>query len=147
METKPEVKKWIRNIPYRKYKFFKEFLQFLPLHELEQMYQDAVRRYENSKIDATTMKDDDFYKSSSWRRIRFKVLNFYRKKCVTCGRSSKEVPIHVDHIRPRWLYPELALELANLRVLCEDCNKGKAGKVPINKEVFKQKVIRRIKKS
>lgn len=33
--------------------------------------------------------------------------------------------MNVDHIKPRRLFPWLALELKNLQVLCHDCNHGK----------------------
>ena len=33
--------------------------------------------------------------------------------------------MNVDHIKPRRLYPGLALEKSNLQVLCADCNHGK----------------------
>jgi len=36
--------------------------------------------------------------------------------------------LNVDHIRPRRYYPELALELGNLQVLCAACNQGKGNK-------------------
>jgi 5-methylcytosine-specific restriction endonuclease McrA len=35
--------------------------------------------------------------------------------------------MHVDHIKPRWKYPELSLSFENLQVLCKDCNLGKGG--------------------
>jgi len=34
--------------------------------------------------------------------------------------------MNVDHIKPRRLFPHLALDLRNLQVLCEDCNHGSA---------------------
>ena len=33
--------------------------------------------------------------------------------------------MNVDHIKPRKLFPHLALSLDNLQVLCHDCNHGK----------------------
>ena len=33
--------------------------------------------------------------------------------------------LNVDHIKPRFLFPDLALRLDNLQVLCGDCNEGK----------------------
>ena len=35
--------------------------------------------------------------------------------------------MHVDHIKPRLRYPELALDMNNLQVLCAICNHGKGG--------------------
>jgi 5-methylcytosine-specific restriction endonuclease McrA len=34
--------------------------------------------------------------------------------------------MHVDHIKPRSLFPLLAADPENLQVLCEDCNVGKS---------------------
>jgi 5-methylcytosine-specific restriction endonuclease McrA len=46
--------------------------------------------------------------------------------CECCGASRLDgVRIHVDHIKPRKLFPALALSEANLQVLCEVCNHGK----------------------
>ena len=33
--------------------------------------------------------------------------------------------MNVDHIKPRRIYPDLALSLENLQVLCHECNHGK----------------------
>lgn len=33
--------------------------------------------------------------------------------------------LNVDHVKPRKFYPELALDLDNLQVLCALCNHGK----------------------
>ena len=33
--------------------------------------------------------------------------------------------IHVDHIKPRKLFPHLALDVNNLQILCHECNHGK----------------------
>ena len=45
---------------------------------------------------------------------------------MVCGASGKQTVLHVDHIKPRSKYPELALDPNNLQVLCKDCNLGKS---------------------
>lgn len=64
-----------------------------------------------------------FYWSDAWRDLRYRVLVRYGRKCMACGVMGS--PAHVDHIKPRSKYPELALEFNNLQVLCEACNMGK----------------------
>lgn len=44
---------------------------------------------------------------------------------MACGVPGSQSRIHVDHIKPKSKYPQLALEEYNLQVLCEDCNLGK----------------------
>jgi len=69
---------------------------------------------------------DPFYESDAWRELRYKALKLHGAKCQCCGRAPKDgVVIHVDHIKPRSRFPELELVLANLQVLCADCNMGK----------------------
>jgi 5-methylcytosine-specific restriction endonuclease McrA len=65
---------------------------------------------------------DPFYATREWRQIRYKVLLQYGGKCQCCGSLG---PLNVDHIKPRKLYPKLALSFKNLQVLCADCNTGK----------------------
>lgn len=71
-----------------------------------------------------------FYRSEEWRIVRFQALKDSRGCCDLCGRSQRDhgVVLHVDHIRPRSKFPELALCLANLQILCEDCNLGKGNR-------------------
>lgn len=68
-----------------------------------------------------TLEDNE-----KWRALRYQALKAGKGKCCLCGRSSKEgVILHVDHIKPKTLYPELRYEITNLQVLCDDCNLGK----------------------
>jgi 5-methylcytosine-specific restriction endonuclease McrA len=52
------------------------------------------------------------------------VLARYGRKCMLCDVVDTE--IHVDHIKPRSLYPFLSLTFSNLQVLCRDCNMKKS---------------------
>lgn len=69
---------------------------------------------------------NEFLASYEWRSLRMKALKMYGRKCACCGATPESGAImNVDHIKPRRKYPELALELDNLQVLCEECNHGK----------------------
>lgn len=68
----------------------------------------------------------NFYQSEEWNEVRKAILKMYGIKCMKCGATNCEM--HVDHIKPRSLYPELELCLDNLQVLCKDCNMEKSNK-------------------
>ncbi|NKF49291.1 HNH endonuclease [Shewanella sp. WXL01] len=62
-----------------------------------------------------------------WPNLRRQAFELYGNACSCCGASpSTGAIMHVDHIKPRSKYPELALELSNLQILCEQCNLGKS---------------------
>lgn len=65
-----------------------------------------------------------FYTTKVWKELRYKAIVQYGRTCMACG--STDGPIQVDHIKPRSLHPDLALELDNLQILCADCNIGKS---------------------
>lgn len=68
-----------------------------------------------------------FYDSERWRNLRYRILRRDGARCVVCGRGYKQgVILHVDHIKPRSLYPALEWSEDNLQVLCADCNLGKS---------------------
>lgn len=67
-----------------------------------------------------------FLESKAWKRLRYKALKANGNKCQCCGASpSTGAVLNVDHILPRRLFPNHALQLENLQVLCADCNEGK----------------------
>lgn len=69
---------------------------------------------------------DAFLSSYDWRKLRMQAILRYGRKCMCCGATPETgAVIHVDHIKPRKLFPDLALELSNLQVLCHECNHGK----------------------
>lgn len=76
--------------------------------------------------DAASINDENsFYRSLAWRRLRYDALTKAGGRCQCCGAFGVGVALHVDHVKPRSLWPELALDPKNLQVLCDDCNIGK----------------------
>lgn len=76
-----------------------------------------------SAIDLTS---EAFLESFEWRSLRMMALKKHGATCLCCGASpSTGAVMHVDHIKPRKFFPELALTLDNLQVLCGECNHGK----------------------
>lgn len=72
---------------------------------------------------------DSFLYSAEWKELRKQVLIRYGFSCMRCGKRSKTGKgVNVDHIKPRKYYPELALDICNLQVLCASCNKNKGNK-------------------
>ncbi|MFW0776327.1 MAG: HNH endonuclease [Rickettsiales bacterium] len=70
-----------------------------------------------------------FYQSQKWKNLRLIVLA-KSNKCRACGASPNDGAVmHVDHILPRSIYPEYALNESNLQVLCSDCNMGKGNTI------------------
>lgn len=58
--------------------------------------------------------------------IRSEVLKKYGNTCAACRRVIKrQSHFHVDHIKPRKYYPELAYLVSNLQLLCAKCNRHK----------------------
>lgn len=67
---------------------------------------------------------DPFFRSTEWLRLRYRAFKRYGRRCALC--RATRVELHVDHIKPRSKYPELALTLSNLQILCRACNLGKS---------------------
>ncbi len=101
--------------------FHKHMIQMLPSIEKQDL---TVHQ-----IVITNLPGSKFYQTPEWRELRYRVLEHYGNKCMACGRGpSVGIIIHVDHILPRSIYPEHALNFDNMQVLCEDCNIGKSNK-------------------
>jgi 5-methylcytosine-specific restriction endonuclease McrA len=74
-----------------------------------------------------TVFGDAFYGTEEWRAVRYQALRLHGGMCQCCGASpTLRSPLHVDHIKPRSLFPDLELKLENLQVLCCQCNLGKS---------------------
>lgn len=76
---------------------------------------------------------DPFLMSFEWKVLRRRAIETYGAKCMKCGRCpSDPKKINVDHVKPRKLFPHLALDFDNLQVLCAPCNKEKGNKNQID---------------
>ena len=85
-----------------------------------------VAKQKPSKPVASFESSAAFLNTYEWRRVRMQALKKYGPKCMCCGATPNEGAVmNVDHIKPRKLFPQLALDLDNLQILCHDCNHGK----------------------
>jgi hypothetical protein len=67
-----------------------------------------------------------FYDRPEWKRMRERVITTHGTFCRHCNREpDNPSDIHIDHIKPRSIYPELSFSFGNLQPLCADCNLGK----------------------
>ncbi|MBN9047718.1 MAG: HNH endonuclease [Rhizobiales bacterium] len=74
-------------------------------------------------------RERSIYTTQAWKELRYRVLAKSGQRCQCCGSSVRDgAELHVDHIKPRSLYPDLALDESNLQVLCSDCNMGKSNR-------------------
>jgi hypothetical protein len=86
-------------------------------------------RIGSPKVDPISLDSKKFYSSQKWRRLRYEVMREHIGKngrtCAACHAKNID-EVHVDHIRPRSKFPELALEKSNMQILCKSCNLGKS---------------------
>ena len=76
--------------------------------------------------DPVDVKSDDFLSTYAWRKVRMQAIKRYGARCMCCGATPDDgVVMNVDHIQPRKLYPDRALDIENLQILCNPCNHGK----------------------
>ena len=66
-----------------------------------------------------------FERSPEWLTVRASILATHPYRCCHCGAAER---LQVDHIRPKSKFPELALDPANLQLLCWPCNRTKAAR-------------------
>lgn len=94
-------------------------------------HQEAMKygKKDNEIANRLRINSDAFLTSPEWKELRKWVLAKYGPKCMKCGYISRgKLRPNVDHIKPRKLFPELALVEDNLQILCGRCNKRKGNK-------------------
>lgn len=82
------------------------------------------------RAEITKFNDKAFYRTREWKELRLAVLSAM-PKCCLCGAGPESGPLHVDHIKPRSLWPELSLSPSNMQTLCGPCNLAKSNVVSI----------------
>jgi hypothetical protein len=82
--------------------------------------EDRKRKIEEAK---------QFYSSPEWNLLRKQVIKERGRVCAECGcKIKRNDDVTIDHIKPRSKYPDLALKMDNLRVLCRSCNSRKGNR-------------------
>jgi hypothetical protein len=84
-----------------------------------------ITKFKYSKEDWRFVKSNEFLESFEWRKLRYEALLKNGRQCQCCGAKPPNTVLHVDHIKPRKIHPELALDINNLQILCHECNHGK----------------------
>lgn len=80
----------------------------------------------NIKVAGIDVTSTEFLSTYAWRKLRMEALIKYGRKCACCGATpTTGAVMNVDHIKPRKLFPRLAMDITNLQVLCHECNHGK----------------------
>jgi 5-methylcytosine-specific restriction endonuclease McrA len=75
---------------------------------------------------SSAARSAEFLQSYEWRKLRMQALKKYGAKCMCCGATpATGAVMNVDHIKPRKLFPSMALDINNLQILCHECNHGK----------------------
>ncbi len=94
----------------------------------EALNKSSIKRKEsyNSDVKKTIkIKKSNFHTSKRWRELRAFFISKNDKICCCCGIDVDGQTLHVDHIKPKSKYPDLALDENNLQILCRKCNFAK----------------------
>jgi hypothetical protein len=87
-----------------------------------------------SLLEVTEMFEYDYFKkfdyySEDFRKLRIQVFLRDGEVCAYCKAiPSPGLSLTIDHIKPVSKFPELALDIDNLQVLCWECNQKKSNK-------------------
>jgi len=117
----------IRGLPPLPLMTKRQFRRFIQCGKLPKPKRDRPPKQRRVKVKPKPKQKlgPEFYETPEWRRVRYKAIVKNDGCCQCCkARPEKGKPLHVDHIKPKSKYPELALKASNLQVLCRDCNLG-----------------------
>jgi hypothetical protein len=90
-------------------------------------YRSAVQGLiERSAGSAPTIRNRAKDLGKHWPKLRMDALRKYGNACQCCGSGPAQgAVLHIDHIKPRHLFPHLEFNLDNLQVLCSVCHESK----------------------
>ena len=86
----------------------------------KERYNNAIKR--GRRVYTRLPKEELKQRKQLGIKLRYKVLNAFSFRCVSCGITAREARIEIDHVDGN----PSNNEESNLQVLCETCNKGKA---------------------
>ena len=100
---------------------------WVPFVKIEEQKKSNSKIYRSPKKPKNNpIASDQFLSTYEWRKVRMEALKKYGPKCMCCGATpATGAVMNVDHIKPRKLWPSLALNIENLQILCNECNHGK----------------------
>ncbi|WP_438766779.1 HNH endonuclease [Enterococcus sp. AZ102] len=96
-------------------------------------------------LDVSTKKArSKFYASTNWKNLRKKCLERDHYECQWCkeqGRLTTQYDsiLEIDHIKELEFFPELALDIDNLRTLCKDCHNKRHDRMKYRGQTKKRK--------
>ncbi|MGM0183475.1 hypothetical protein IGK74_002441 [Enterococcus sp. AZ150] len=96
-------------------------------------------------LDVSSKKSrSKFYASTKWKHLRKKCLERDNYECQWCRANGKlttqyDSILEIDHIKELEFYPELALDIDNLRTLCKDCHNKRHDRMNYKGEPRKRK--------
>jgi 5-methylcytosine-specific restriction endonuclease McrA len=75
----------------------------------------------------TFQQTQAFYRSVRWREseARYAAWQFAGNRCLSCGATSHEAKLEVDHIKPVKYFWSLRFDKNNVQLLCNRCNRTK----------------------
>lgn len=125
MSVNPE--QWVRsNFSYICEKYQEFFLKSNPPKKEVRKKQLPKPPSKVVRAGGVDVVSDAFLQTYEWRKLRMEVLKKYTPRCMCCGATpATGAVMNVDHIKPRRLFPSLAMDINNLQILCHDCNHGK----------------------
>lgn len=86
----------------------------LPAHPTENYARGVDLAKEKEK------QGKDPVQSQRWKLLRKSVLERDAYTCRHCG--STQGTLHIDHVKPRYIWPELTWEPSNIVTLCKPCH-------------------------
>lgn len=90
------------------------------------LQRQQIPKPKKQTVEGVDIASTEFLSSFQWRKLRMEALKKYGPKCMCCGATPLDGAVmNVDHIKPRKLWPSLALKITNLQILCHECNHGK----------------------
>lgn len=65
----------------------------------------------------------DSQEGKNWKKQQYKKQ---KENCAMCNQRIELKGSHIDHIKPLAKYPNLSLDISNLRITCWQCNTNKS---------------------